>query len=66
LPVGLGGKAGEFNKVNRDTLERIVLKGEDIEKVLREEAAKLQAILNETGAACWPPDPPSTGPCQVR
>ena len=28
--------------------------------------ATLQALLDETGAACWAPDPPSDGPCQVE
>jgi multiple sugar transport system substrate-binding protein len=66
LPVGLGGKGGEFNKVYLDTFSLIVLKGEDITKVLAEQAAIMQAILNETKASCWPPDPPSTGPCTIK
>ncbi len=66
LPVGLGGRGGEFNKIYRDTFTRIVLNGEDIRTVLDEEAALLQEILNDTGAPCWPPDPPSEGPCQVK
>ena len=39
---------------------------EDIETVLNEEAANLQALMNETGAPCWAPDPASDGPCQVK
>jgi multiple sugar transport system substrate-binding protein len=34
--------------------------------VLDEEAANLQALMNETGAPCWAPDPVSDGPCQVK
>ncbi len=66
LPVGLGARGGEFNKIYRDTFTRIVLNGEDIRTVLDEEAALLQEILNDTGAPCWPPDPPSEGACQVK
>jgi len=66
LPIGLGAKGGEFNKVQLDTFQRIVIKGEDIQKVLNEQAAILQAVMNDTKAACWRPDPPSTGPCQVK
>ncbi|RLC71157.1 MAG: carbohydrate ABC transporter substrate-binding protein, partial [Chloroflexi bacterium] len=50
----------------RDAFTRIVIDGEDIETVLVEEAEKLQTLLNETGAPCWPPDPPSKGACQVK
>ncbi|MBI5649119.1 MAG: ABC transporter substrate-binding protein [Chloroflexi bacterium] len=67
LPIGLGGKAGDFNKIQQDTLTRIVLKGEDIKKVLDEEGAKLNALMAELKAACWSPDPSSGDkPCQVK
>lgn len=66
LPVGLGPRTGEINKIYRDPFTRIVINGEDIKTVLESEAGKLQALLNETGAPCWPPDPPSVGPCQVK
>lgn len=66
LPVGLGAKGGEFNKIYRDAFTRIVLKNEDITKVLSEEGENLQKLLDETGAPCWPPDPPSEGPCKLR
>jgi multiple sugar transport system substrate-binding protein len=66
LPIGLGAKGGEFNKVQLDTFQRIVVKGEDIQKVLNEQAAILQAVMNDTKAPCWRPDPASTGPCQVK
>lgn len=66
LPIGLGAKGGEFNKVQLDTFQRIVIKGEDITKVLTEQAAILQAVMNDSKAPCWKPDPPSTGPCQVK
>ena len=66
LPVGLGERGGEINQIFRNAFERIVLNGEDIETVLAEEAAILQALMDETGAPCWAPDPASDGPCQVN
>lgn len=66
LPVGLGERGGEINQIYRNAFDRIVLEGEDIETVLAAEAANLQALLEETGAPCWAPDPPSDGPCQVE
>jgi multiple sugar transport system substrate-binding protein len=66
LPVGLGERGGEINDIFRNTFNRIVLDGEDIQMVLEEEAGNLQALLDDTGAACWPPDPPSDGICAVE
>ncbi len=66
LPVGLGARGGEINQIFRNAFDRVVLNGEQIANVLTEEAANLQKLMNETGAACWAPDPPSTGPCQVK
>ena len=66
LPVGLGAKGGEFNKVYLDTFQRIVLNNEPVEQVLTQQATTLQQILTDTKAGCWPPDPPSEGPCQVK
>jgi len=65
LPVGLGARGGEINKIYRDAFTRIVLNGEDIATVLQEEGENLKTLLEETGAPCWPPDPPSDGPCPV-
>ncbi len=67
LPQGLGGKGGDFNKVFWDSFKRIVLNKEDIPKVLSEQKVTLQAIMDETKAPCWAPDPDSGGqPCQVK
>lgn len=66
LPVGLGAKGGEFNKVFRDTFYRIVVRGEEVKGVLAEGASALERIFRETGAPCWPPDPPSDGPCPIH
>lgn len=67
LPIGLGAKNADFNKVFLDSFRRIVLNGEDIATVLSEQKVALQALMNETGAPCWAPDPDSGGqPCQVK
>ena len=65
LPVGLGERGGEINQIFRNAFDRTVLNGEDVAKVLAEEGANLQKLMDETGAPCWAPDPPSDGPCQV-
>ncbi|MBV7331526.1 ABC transporter substrate-binding protein [Chloroflexi bacterium TSY] len=66
LPVGLGERGGEINQIFRNAFDRIVLEDEDIASVLEEEGTNLQALMDETGAPCWAPDPPSDGPCQVK
>jgi multiple sugar transport system substrate-binding protein len=66
LPIGLGSKGGDFNNVYLDTFQRIVLRNEDIQAVLNAQAQTLKGIMNDSKAACWTPDPPSDGPCQVK
>jgi multiple sugar transport system substrate-binding protein len=66
LPIGLGAEGGNFNRIFRDTFTRIVIRKESTPTVLAEEGAKLQEIMNKSGAPCWRPDPPSQGPCQVK
>ena len=66
IPVGLGARGGEINDIFKAAFNRVVIDGEDVTTVLEEEAANLQSLLDETGAACWAPDPPSDGPCQVE
>lgn len=66
LPIGLADRGGEFNQIYKDTLLRIVQDGEDIPTVLAEEAANIQAILDATGAPCWPPDVITEGACQIE
>lgn len=65
LPVGLGARGGEINEIYINTFTRVIIDGEDIQTVLDSEAERLQALLNETGASCWAPDPASEGPCQI-
>jgi multiple sugar transport system substrate-binding protein len=66
LPIGLGAKSGDFNAVYIDTFQRIVIKNEDVQTVLDSEGKTLQGIMDESKAPCWPPDPPSDGPCKVK
>jgi multiple sugar transport system substrate-binding protein len=65
LPVGLGAQGGNYNRVFIDTFTRIVVNKEDVNKVIDDEAQKLQEVLNTAAAPCWKPDPASTGTCQV-
>lgn len=66
LPVGLGDRGGEINEIFRAAFSRIVFDGEDIQTVLDSEGERLQTLMDETGAPCWAPDPPSEGACQVE
>ncbi len=66
LPEGLGSSVDAFTSIYQDTFMRIVLRGEDIVTVLNEEAARLQQLVDDVKAPCWPPDPQSRGPCQIR
>jgi multiple sugar transport system substrate-binding protein len=65
LPVGLGAKGGEFNKVYIDTFQRIVQRNEPVKTVLEDQAKVLDALMKQTGAPCWAPDKPSQGACPV-
>lgn len=67
LPVQLGTKNGEFNKIFLDTFTRIVLRKEDIKTVLDEQAKLMDALVKEVGAPCWAPDASSgTAICSVQ
>jgi multiple sugar transport system substrate-binding protein len=66
LPVGLGDQGSAYNQVFRDAFQAIVLDGNDPATVLESQLANLQAVFDASGAACWPPDPPSDGPCQAQ
>ncbi|TVR21441.1 MAG: extracellular solute-binding protein [Anaerolineaceae bacterium] len=66
LPVGLGDRGGEINQIFNNVFSRIVQGGEDIQAVLDSEGENLSNLLSETGAACWPPDAPSEGACEVN
>jgi len=66
LPIGLADQGGAYNQVFRDAFQQIVLEGQDPAGVLAALTPNLQEVFTTTGAACWPPDPPSGGPCQVQ
>jgi multiple sugar transport system substrate-binding protein len=65
-PAGLGSESDAFTAVYQDTFSRIVLDGQDIRAVLNDEAPRLQSLVDDKGAPCWLPDPPSSGPCQIK
>lgn len=56
IPVGLGAKGGEFNKIYLDTFQRIVLRREDPATVLKGQGDALKALLDEAKIPCWAPD----------
>jgi len=66
LPIGLGQRDGEFDRVFMDTFQFVVLRGEKPRAVLGREAETLNRLMTETGAPCWQPDPPSTGACRAQ
>jgi multiple sugar transport system substrate-binding protein len=66
LPIGLGERDGEFDKVFMDTFQLVILRGQNPRVVLDREAETLNRLMTETGAPCWQPDPPSTGACQAQ
>ncbi|WP_229428696.1 ABC transporter substrate-binding protein [Microvirga pudoricolor] len=66
LPVGLGAKGGEFNKVYNDTFQRIVLRNEPVKTVLEDQAKVLDGLMKQTNAPCWSPDKASQGACPVN
>lgn len=66
LPVGLGAKGGEFNKVFVDTFQLIVLRNQPVRATLDAQAGILREIMTATAAPCWAPDKPSTGACPVN
>jgi len=63
LPVGLGARTGEFVPLYVDTFTRIAVRGEDIQRVLNEQGAKLEELYRSQNAPCSPPDPPQR-PCK--
>lgn len=62
LPVGLGARTGEFVPLYVDTFTRIAVRGEDIQRVLNDQGAKLAELYRATNAPCTPPDP-AARPC---
>jgi multiple sugar transport system substrate-binding protein len=65
LPIGLGAQSAAYDKVFVDTFTAIALNGASIPSTLASAATTLQSVLQQAGAACWKPDPVSTGVCHV-
>jgi multiple sugar transport system substrate-binding protein len=65
LPVGLGDQNTAYNQVFKDVFQQVVVQNGDVATVLAEQATALQTVLDAVSAACWSPDPPSEGTCQV-
>jgi multiple sugar transport system substrate-binding protein len=65
LPVGLGEQNDPYNDVFRTTFDAIVLKNGNVQSSLDDGATKLQDLLDKAQAACWKPDPESSGTCKV-
>ncbi|MDP9839785.1 multiple sugar transport system substrate-binding protein [Neorhizobium huautlense] len=66
LPVGLGDKGGEFNKVYMDAFQRIILRNEPVADVLKSQGATMTRLMADTKAPCWAPDAKSDGACPVE
>ncbi|SFB31207.1 multiple sugar transport system substrate-binding protein [Rhizobium sp. NFR07] len=66
LPVGLGDKGGEFNKVYMDAFQRIVLQNEPVADVLKAQGETMAKLMADTKAQCWAPDAKSDGACPVE
>lgn len=66
LPVGLGDKGGEFNKVYMDAFQRIVLQNEPVADVLAKQGATMAKLMTDAKAPCWAPDAKSDGACPVQ
>ena len=66
LPLGLGAKGGEFDKVYLDTFQRIVLRGQPVRAVLDQQAETLRKLMMDAKAPCWAPDAASTDACPVN
>jgi multiple sugar transport system substrate-binding protein len=65
LPIGLGAQSSAYDKVFVDTFTAIALNNASIPQTLNSQAATLQSVLQQASAACWKPDPVSTGVCRV-
>jgi multiple sugar transport system substrate-binding protein len=55
LPIGLGGRVGEFTAIYRDAFSAIIVEGRPISEVLEELGELLFKLFEETGAPYPPP-----------
>lgn len=66
MPMGLGVRGGDYNNLFMLSFSEIVLEGKDMETVLNENAAELQAIIDGANAKCWLPDVSDERPCKIE
>ena len=66
LPIGLGAKNGEFNKVYLDTFSGIILKNESIQPGARRAGQDPPGDPRRDQGQLLAADPPSDGPCKVK
>ena len=66
MPIGLGQETNDYNNYFMLTFSGIVLENRDVMDVLKENAAKLQRILDNENAKCWLPDKSDLRPCKIE
>jgi multiple sugar transport system substrate-binding protein len=64
LPLGLGERAEDFDKVFMDAFQLIVLRGQNPRPVLDGQAEILSRLMTEAGASCWQPEAVPADPCR--
>jgi multiple sugar transport system substrate-binding protein len=64
MPLGLGERAEDFDKVFMDAFQLIVLRGQNPRAVLDKQAEILRRLMTEAGAPCWQPEAVTAHPCQ--
>lgn len=66
LPIGLGERGNDYNRLFMLAFSGIVLEGADMQKTLDSNAAELQRIVIEKNAKCWLPDVSDERPCRLE
>jgi multiple sugar transport system substrate-binding protein len=66
VPVGLGERADDYNKLFMMTFSQIVLEGRDASAVLNSNAVFLQSLIDEQNVKCWLPDVSEERPCKIE
>ncbi len=66
MPIGLGQETNDYNNYFMLTFSGIVLENRVVMDVLRENAAKMQLILDKENAKCWLPDISDSRPCKIE
>jgi multiple sugar transport system substrate-binding protein len=66
VPVGLGERADDYNKLFMQTFSQIVLEGREASAVLNSNAALLQKLIDEQNVKCWLPDVSEERPCKIE